>query len=108
MSYLWLRRFCGLGTGFPVDPIEVAAMRLPRVQFTIRWLMVVVAVGALILTPVVWVLRVPAERRSSLIAIPMGLVMLSIAWSPIIAEGVRTFRRFNFRNPRTPRTPPEF
>ena len=79
-------------------------MRLPRVRFTIGRLMIVIVVVALVLTPLVWFLRLPVEvRRALLVGIPLAIIVFSLFWSPIIVEGIRNYRRIRAFNTRTPR-----
>lgn len=85
---------------------ETSVTRQPRVIHEIRGLMIVIGVVALTLTPIVWLLRLPARLRWALLTVfPMAVLMSSICWAPIIVEGIRNARRLRSYNPRTPRTP---
>ena len=76
LTYCWLRH----------PPHEVQAMRLPRLQFTIRRFMIVVVVSALILTPFAWALP---ELRWPLLTscLTFALFVLVVA-SPFLIEGL--------------------
>jgi hypothetical protein len=70
---------------------------LSRPRFTIRRWMAVVGVFALILTPLTWLARVPAEFRLPGL---VNLAMVFVLFSPIIFECYKGVRRLKRRGRR--------
>jgi hypothetical protein len=59
-------------------------MRVPHVQFTIRRLMIVVAVAAIVLTPFAW--SPPESRGFLLVSVLTVVTMLLILSSPFLID----------------------
>jgi hypothetical protein len=72
--------------------------------------MIVVGVVALVMTPVVWFMRLSDKQRGTvlgfLMTLPTFLLVMVLAWSPLWVEGYMNFRRFRSFHPRKPRDPP--